>query len=485
MAFTTPYSKKYSEPNFMLNEAKKDIKKLIQQYLKRLGSEKAEKATRNDILQNILTDKMYEMYQQRTNSGGDDKDKRSAWRLWIDKICRNTCTDLSKGKDTTAADGMHAPRVVSGAAANGTGMPAQSQSTNVLLALQQQVCGLSEASQSMDMYIEECFTRMKDLRDRQVAFDRLIQDLQMQLRKAIDAQDVGAPAMTQMPAPAPGSTDRVGAAATGISPAPLPDAVVGSAAESAQIVATAPSSAALPGRPVGWAADAPAPRRTAAAAGSSSGAKAAPEPRIRDNTKMVIGISKHILMLFSVKYNNYHATDFSMETQKNHIRSFCRKFLFDDMHKLIAQDPKRTNMTWENAFWLSLLYKFNDQVNKYMARNPLPYEITTEKQKIEAQADACKSIFLRATENFQIKWGIMGTPGGKEDTFEKEIERISTTFVDLGIACDASKIERPVAVLIKTAKKKACVEPVKKESNGDVTEGENDDKIVWIESDSE
>lgn len=315
----------------------------------------------------------------------------------------------------------------------------------------------------------------------------------MQLRKAIDAQDVGAPAMTQMPAPAPGSTDRVGAAATGISPAPLPDAVVGSAAESAQIVATAPSSAALPGGPVGGAADAPATRRTAAVAGSSSGAKAAPEPRIRDNTKMVIGISEDILMLFSVKYKNYHATDFSMETQKNHIRSFCRKFLFDDMQKLIAQDPKRTNMTWESAFWLSLLYKFNDQVNKYMARNPLPYEITTEKQKIEARASACKSILISATANFESKWGIMGTPGGKEDTFEKEIERISTTFVDLGIACDASKIERPVAVLIKTrekndrepTKKKACVEPVKKESNGDVTEGENDDEIVWIESDPE
>ena len=493
MASPTPYDKKYNKKDFMLDEAKPAIKKLISNYLKRLGPKKANEATRREICQNILTNDMWQMYEQHTNTGGDDKEKRHEWRMWMDTIQRGICEDLSAGKDTTTANGMHAPRVVSGGAADGTGMPAQSQLSKMFAHLQNTADELRKASDHMDVVVEQCYRSMLSLRHNHVQVCGLISDLQMQLRKAIDAQDVGAPAMTQMPAPAPSSTASAEAAAAGAAMQTLSDAKV-----------SAPSSDSLALGQVGVPVYALASRRTDASAGASSRAKAAPKTTVRDHTKRVADIYEEMMRVFCVKYHDYNEEMYSQSTKEKHVRQYCQKFLSHNMTQLMAQDQNRTTMTWHSVFWLSLLYKFDDQVNEYMAQHPPAYEIKTEKQKIEQRADACKSIFIAATEGFQSKWEIKGSPGGKEDTFEKEIQHISSAFVRLGIACDASTIERPVAAETPTRKKKhgsvdgdgaqasgkngfdeqpAQNQTVKREknSNGDITEAEeSDQELVWL-----
>tara|TARA_Y100000389_G_scaffold9684_1_gene9028 strand:- start:795 stop:2693 length:1899 start_codon:yes stop_codon:yes gene_type:complete len=588
MTSFSPYDKKYTEPDFMSQQAKPVIKRLTMKYLQRLGSEKAEKATMRHILKNILTGDMYDMYEQRTITGSETKEKRQEWRTWMTTIQEEIWKDLSDGNDTTAVDGMdaprvasgaaadgmdaprvasgaaaegmHAPRVASGAAAHGTGMPAQSEFSKMFDELQKTADELRKASDSMDVVIEDCYDLMKSCRHKHTQVCGLISDLQWQMRKAMDAQDVGAPAMTQVPAPASSSMNRVGAAAVGAAPARLPvnpatgaavmtqvpaptfssadrvgaaaaaaapadlpvnptTGAAGGAQECAEAAAagtamqtwpdakaSAPSSAPLALGPVRVPVYAPSPRSTDAAAGASSSAKAAPKPKIRDNTKRVAQIFDEMIDLFSVKYRDYQAGTLSRATQEKHIRCYCTKFLSDNMTQLMAQDRNRTRMTWHSVFWLSLLYKFDDQVNKFMAQNPPPYQIKTEKQKIEQRADACKSIFLLATKNFQMKWDIKFTPGGKDDTFEQEIQHISAAFVALGIECDASKIERPIAAPAIVRKRKCessnhdGIEPtrqagledehaqkkiVKREkvSNADVTEEENSDTDSVIEID--
>merc|ERR1711966_586603 len=537
MTSFSPYDKKYTEPDFMSQQAKPVIKRLTMKYLQRLGSEKAEKATMRHILKNILTGDMYDMYEQRTITGSETKEKRQEWRTWMTTIQEEIWKDLSDGNDTTAVDGMdaprvasgaaaegmHAPRVASGAAAHGTGMPAQSEFSKMFDELQKTADELRKASDSMDVVIEDCYDLMKSCRHKHTQVCGLISDLQWQMRKAMDAQDVGAPAMTQVPAPASSSMDRVGAAAAAAAPADLPvnptTGAAGGAQECAEAAAagtamqtwpdakaSAPSSAPLALGPVRVPVYAPSPRSTDAAAGASSSAKAAPKPKIRDNTKRVAQIFDEMIDLFSVKYRDYQAGTLSRATQEKHIRCYCTKFLSDNMTQLMAQDRNRTRMTWHSVFWLSLLYKFDDQVNKFMAQNPPPYQIKTEKQKIEQRADACKSIFLLATKNFQMKWDIKFTPGGKDDTFEQEIQHISAAFVALGIECDASKIERPIAAPAIVRKRKCessnhdGIEPtrqagledehaqkkiVKREkvSNADVTEEENSDTDSVIEID--
>lgn len=450
MASKTPDSQKYTSVDFMEKTAHKKIEKIMRSYLRGLGQE-ANKVTLKTLVPKIISDELYREYEKKKST---DTDARKAWKNWIGKKSRQILEELSNGNDTTNAPGMDATEGISHAAAVGTAGAEQPPSTEVLLGLKRKASGLYEAIAFIDTAMEECFTQFKSLIQEQGKVKSLLRELQEEM----DAQTAGAAARTLMSVRTLGSTAALaGAASAG-------------------------------GRPTTCNAGAVA--RVALA--TSSGAKAASKAKIRDNTKMVIDIFDDISKVFCVKYANYPA-DFSMETRKNHIRGFCRKFLLEDMQKLIAQDRNRTNMTWESAFWLSLLYKFNDQVSQFIAQSPALYEITTEKEKIEERANACKSIFIYATEDFKSKWDIKSSPGGKEDTFDKEIEHISSAFVRLGIACDASKIERPVAVLIKTrekndrepAKKKARVEPVKIESNGDVTEAEDDDEIVWIESDPE
>merc|ERR1711966_309140 len=371
MTSFSPYDKKYTEPDFMSQQAKPVIKRLTMKYLQRLGSEKAEKATMRHILKNILTGDMYDMYEQRTITGSETKEKRQEWRTWMTTIQEEIWKDLSDGNDTTAvdgmdaprvasgaaADGMDAPRVASGAAAHGTGMPAQSEFSKMFDELQKTADELRKASDSMDVVIEDCYDLMKSCRHKHTQVCGHISDLQWQMRKAMDAQDVGAPAMTQVPAPASSSMNRVGAAAVGAAPARLPvnpatgaavmtqvpaptfssadrvgaaapadlpvnptTGAAGGAQECAEAAAagtamqtwpdakaSAPSSAPLALGPVRVPVYAPSPRSTDAAAGASSSAKAAPKPKIRDNTKRVAQIFDEMIDLFSVKYRDYQA----------------------------------------------------------------------------------------------------------------------------------------------------------------------------------
>merc|ERR1711966_462066 len=350
MTSFSPYDKKYTEPDFMSQQAKPVIKRLTMKYLQRLGSEKAEKATMRHILKNILTGDMYDMYEQRTITGSETKEKRQEWRTWMTTIQEEIWKDLSDGNDTTAVDGMdaprvasgaaaegmHAPRVASGAAAHGTGMPAQSEFSKMFDELQKTADELRKASDSMDVVIEDCYDLMKSCRHKHTQVCGLISDLQWQMRKAMDAQDVGAPAMTQVPAPASSSMNRVGAAAVGAAPARLPvnpaTGAAGGAQECAEAAAagtamqtwpdakaSAPSSAPLALGPVRVPVYAPSPRSTDAAAGASSSAKAAPKPKIRDNTKRVAQIFDEMIDLFSVKYRDYQAGTLSRATQEKHI----------------------------------------------------------------------------------------------------------------------------------------------------------------------
>merc|ERR1711966_80690 len=373
MTSFSPYDKKYTEPDFMSQQAKPVIKRLTMKYLQRLGSEKAEKATMRHILKNILTGDMYDMYEQRTITGSETKEKRQEWRTWMTTIQEEIWKDLSDGNDTTAVDGMDAPRVASGAAAHGTGMPAQSEFSKMFDELQKTADELRKASDSMDVVIEDCYDLMKSCRHKHTQVCGLISDLQWQMRKAMDAQDVGAPAMTQVPAPASSSMNRVGAAAVGAAPARLPinpatgaavmtqvpaptfssadrvgaaaaaaapadlpvnptTGAAGGAQECAEAAAagtamqtwpdakaSAPSSAPLALGPVRVPVYAPSPRSTDAAAGASSSAKAAPKPKIRDNTKRVAQIFDEMIDLFSVKYRDYQAGTLSRATQEKHI----------------------------------------------------------------------------------------------------------------------------------------------------------------------
>lgn len=344
-----------------------------------------------------------------------------------------------------AADAIHAPPVESG------GMPAQSQSRKMLHDCKEQARKLStelQSMQSMHKDMEQWHEMLKSLMEKHTEFALRFDELETTLSKAVDAQGVGAAGLAQNSVSAPGKAATADACLT-----------------------------------------------------TSSGAKAASDAKIRETKKMVSDIFTDISMVFRIKYSNYPG-DVSIHTQHQHVRAYHRKFLSEDMQKLTAQDPNNTNMTWRSVFWLSLLYKFDDQVNKYMAQNPPQYEIKTEKQKIEKRADACKSIFIAATQGFESKWDIKGSPGGKEDTFEKEIQHISSAFDRLGIACDASRIERPVAAETPSRKRKHAsvdgdggqarekdgfdeqpAQNVKREenSNGEVTEeDESDHDIVCL-----
>merc|ERR1711966_224742 len=263
MTSFSPYDKKYTEPDFMSQQAKPVIKRLTMKYLQRLGSEKAEKATMRHILKNILTGDMYDMYEQRTITGSETKEKRQEWRTRMTTIREEIWKDLSDGNDTTAVDG--------------TGMPAQSEFSKMFDELQKTADELRKASDSMDVVIEDCYDLMKSCRHKHTQVCGLISDLQWQMRKAMDAQDVGAPAMTQVPAPASSSMNRVGAAAVGAAPARLPVNPATGAAVMTQVPAPTFSSADRVGAAAAAAApaDLPVNPTTGAAGGAQECAEAA------------------------------------------------------------------------------------------------------------------------------------------------------------------------------------------------------------------
>ena len=433
MASYSPYSKRFGGSNFMRDEAKQDIKKLIQQYHKRLGPEKADKATRKEIIQNILTDDMYEMY---TNIQGDDKKKREAWRKWIGDTWLEICEGLSAGKDTTAANGM----------------PAQSKSTEVLLDLQKLVAKLCEASGSMDADIERCHSEMLKLRQEQAKTHSLIQDVQMQLRKAIEAQEVGAAASAQMLASAPSSTAPVGAAATGAALARLPYAGAGSADVSARMpVALGPAavrhaSACAKQQPVR------VPVAPGPAAGAKAMAGAALKPKVCSasakkptglQTEFKEALSRLLQDLFTCKYPK-RKPDNAPRTESKHVTSYFKNFMagnFEELRK--AKDTSK--FTPKDLILQSLLWNLREQVKQYMGK----YDRFTPTKEIDATqmyTAACESILYIATDHGNKKWEEWNniiTPLAVEDSFRRERFEFSQAFERVGVPCRYQDIELP------------------------------------------
>jgi hypothetical protein len=485
----------------MSEKAKPVIKELTRKYLERLGPEKAGNATLRDILQNILTGDIYFLYEHRKITGSETKEKRKAWRSWMDGIQEEIWKDLSGGNDTTAAEGMHAPRVepgaaaegmhalrvAPGAAAEGTAMPAQSQSMEVLRNLQQQLDELRQASQSMHSFIDEGVTRMQEntlvlqegvtrmqesfdalrgLKDRQNAFGGLISSLQMQLRQAMDAQDVGAPAMAQVPAPASRSTNRVGASAVGAALARLPvnpttGAAGGAQASAAALGSMAPSpdrsSAALADLPVNPTRGAAGGAQASAAdLGSMAPAPARRKPRAKKpkaaHPQMVINLETSNIYLdidticgllenlFKAKYPDMKE-DVSFRTKKDHVRAYLRKFVIANIQQMLETVEDISKYDTKDLVLQALLWEWQRELKEYMRITP---ELAPNPNipAFKMLTCACEGILGLACDHGEIPWApnkSVQTPLSKLDNFEQESAFIRLAFEKKGVKCDEHK----------------------------------------------
>ena len=411
----------------MRDEAKEDIKKLIQQYHKRLGPEKAEKATRNEIIQNILTDDMYEMY---TNIQGDDKKKREAWRNWIRDTWLEIFEDLSAGKDTTAANGMDASRVVSGAAADSTGMPAQSPSSTMLHDCEEQARKLSTELKSMHTDMQQWHAMGKSLMEKHTEFALRFGKMHMQLSKAVDAQGVGAAGLPQISVPPPGKATTADADMKSLS-----DAGAG-----------APSNA--DGTPL--------PSTVGRAGNKKARSASTKKPTDVLRLEFKEALSTVLGNLFTCKYPG-RKSDNAAATEAKHVRNYFANFLAMNMKKLSSEVNDQSLYTSRDWILHSLLWNFQQQV-KQLIKNDRQGKFKEmkegKKSDIEIHTQACQYILDKATgcghevweENIEVK-----TPNSALDTFNRERYYISLIFEQEGVPCSYLEIQLPKKMEKKTA----------------------------------
>jgi hypothetical protein len=412
MASKTPCLQKYTGVDFMEKTAYKEIEKIMRSYLRGLGQE-ANKVTFKTLVPEIISEKLYREYEKKKST---DTDAWKAWKKWIDKKSLEIFEELSDGNDTTNAPGMDATGGISHAAAVRTAGAEQPPSTEVLLGLQKQADDLRTTIESMHTDMDQCLTLVQSLMREQARAKSVLQELQMQLGKAMDAQGAGAPASASKSVNALDST-----ALASLS-------VAGPAALSAANVSNSSTGGALKKR---------------------KHSKPAKKPTDVLTLKFKEALSNALRTLFVVKYPN-RKLDNAPSTESKHVRTYFTNFIAVNMQKLQDEVEDTSKYTPKDCILQSLLLDFRPQVQLYMDMQNTEngrYKPTEDINAIQMYTSACEDILNIATDHGNIPWEEkteIKTPLSTEDSFWRERFYISNAFVDNGVPCSYMDIQLPV-----------------------------------------